>query len=504
MRTLYRATRVATLSYPTMGEWLLVDERHVERVGTGEPPAAERVVDLPGTTIVPGFIDSHVHLTGTGIDQSGPALDECRSAEALVATVARAAATGRKGTLLCHGFDETTWDRPRLPSIGELDRASGSPLIVVRADGHISLANSPALHESGVLGMRGVETGEAGDPTGVVRQEANWALQRWFHESLSDREVQEYQLRAASLAASRGITCVHEMAIPNSRGPRDFEILMTHRDRLPVDAIPYVASVDIPFVMDFALPRIGGDLSLDGSLGARTAFLLRPYADGEGRGVGYIEDEDLVEFFHNAHLAGLQVGVHAIGDAAIEQCLAAWERVYSTLDSRSRRHFRARRHRVEHFELSTPDHVERAAALGLTISVQPAFDAAWGHSGGMYEQRLGEDRAGGMNPFRTLMLRGVVVGAGSDSPVTALDPMEGIAALEGHHDPLERLSREEALRLFTQGSAALAHLDDKKGRLEPGFHADFAAYEDDPTAAPSVRGMRPVLTVSMGREVYAR
>jgi predicted amidohydrolase YtcJ len=504
MRTLYRATRVETLSHPAAGEWLLVDERHVERVGTGEPPAADRVVDLPGTTILPGFIDSHVHLTGTGIDQSGPGLDECRSAEALVATVARSADTGRSGAALFHGFDETAWDRPRLPSIEELDRASRDPLIVVRADGHISLANAAALRDAGVLGMRGVETDEAGHPTGVVRQEANWALQRWFHESLSDRDVQEYQLRAAALAASRGITCVHEMAIPNSRGPRDFEVLMSHRDRLPVDTIPYVASMDIPLVMDFALPRIGGDLSLDGSLGARTAFLSRPYVDGEGTGVAYLPPDDLVEFFHNAHLAGLQVAVHAIGDAAIEQCLAAWERVYSTLDSRSRRHFRARRHRVEHFELPSPDHVERAAALGLTISVQPAFDATWGHPGGMYELRLGEERANAMNPFRTLMLRGVVMGAGSDSPVTALDPMEGIAALEAHHDPMERLSREEALRLFTQGSAALAHLDDKKGRLEPGYHADFAAFEEDPTTAPSVRGLRPVLTVSMGREVYAR
>ncbi len=503
MRTLYRATRVATLTHPGEGEWMLVDERHVERVGTGEPPAADRVVDLPGTTIIPGFIDAHVHLTGTGIDRSGPPLAACRSPEALVATVARAAAQ-RKGALLCHGFDETAWDRPTLPTIGDLDRASARPLIVVRADGHVSLANSPALAKSGVLGMRGVETGDGGDPTGVVRQEANWALQRWFHEGLSDREVQDYQLQAAALAAARGITCVHEMAIPNSRGPRDFEGLMTHRDRLPVDAVPYVASMDIPFVIDFGLPRIGGDLSLDGSLGARTAWLSRAYVDGEGRGVGYVEGDDLVEFFHNAHLAGLQVAVHAIGDAAIEQVLASWERVYSALDSRSRRHFRARRHRVEHFEMPSPDLVERAGMLGLAISIQPAFDSTWGSPGGLYEQRLGEDRAAAMNPFRTLLQRGIVVGAGSDSPVTPLDPMGGIEALENHHDPAERLTREEAIRLFTLGSAMLAHLDEKKGRLEPGAHADFAAYEQDPTTAPSVRGLEPVLTVSLGREVFAR
>src|SRR5204862_6722064 len=95
MRTLYRATRVETLSHPAAGEWLLVDERHVERVGAGEPPSADRVVDLPGATIVPGVVDSPVHLTGTGLDHRGPPLGECRAAEAPVATVARATATGR-------------------------------------------------------------------------------------------------------------------------------------------------------------------------------------------------------------------------------------------------------------------------------------------------------------------------------------------------------------------------------------------------------------------------
>ena len=143
--------------------------------------------------------------------------------------------------------------------------------MAVRTDGHLSLANSAALTQSGVLGEPGVERAPDGSATGVVRREANWALQRWFHDSLPDHQVQQYQLHAAGLAASRGVTCVHEMAIPDSRGTRDFEILMGHRERLPVDVIPYVASTDIPFVMDFGLSRIGGDLTVDGSIGARTA-----------------------------------------------------------------------------------------------------------------------------------------------------------------------------------------------------------------------------------------
>src|SRR5262249_15058279 len=156
------------------------------------------------------------------------------------------------------------------------------------------------------------------------------------------------------------------------------------------------------------------------------------------------------------------------------QALTCWERVYGALDSRGRRHFRARRHRVEHFEMPSSQQIERAAMLGLAISVQPAFDLAWGDQGAMYERRLGAERSVPMNPFRDMRMRGLVVGAGSDSPVTDLDPMLGIWALEAHHDVRQRFSRAEAFRLFTTGSAALAHLEDKKGTLEPGMQADFA------------------------------
>src|SRR5919204_2480555 len=138
MRTLYRAGRVLTLSHPEAGEWVLVDDRHVERVGVGDPPGADRVVDLPGTTIVPGFVDAHVHLTGTGIHEAGPPLASARTKEDLVRLLADAAAGG-SGAALAHGFDETTWDRPDFPTIEELDAASEGPVIAVRADGHISI-----------------------------------------------------------------------------------------------------------------------------------------------------------------------------------------------------------------------------------------------------------------------------------------------------------------------------------------------------------------------------
>lgn len=502
MRTLFRAARVHTFAYPRTGEWLLVDERHVQRVGTGEPPVADRIVDLPGTTVLPGFVDAHVHLTGTGEHAQVPEIGGAGSAAEVLGIVRRVAAD-REGPILLHGFDESKWSDRTLPSLAELDAACDRPLAVVRVDGHVILANTAALKESGALDRPGAELDDAGQPTGRVTRDARAALRRWFSMHLAERDVEQLQLAAASLAVSHGVTTIHEMSMPHERGIRDLEILLGHRARLPVDVVTYVATTDIPQVMDLGLQGIGGDLPVDGSIGARTALVSEPYEDVGGTGARYFEDDELATFFHDGHLAGLQVGVHAIGDAAIEQVVSTWERVYQALDSRARRHFRARRHRIEHFEMADVRMMERAAALGLGISVQPTFDAEWGHPGGLYEQGLGPARASAMNAFRDLFERGLEVGAGTDTPITTVDPMVAVAAFEGHHDPMQRLSREEAFRVCTAGSARLAHQEDKKGTLEPGKHADFAAYDVDPLEAESLDGIRPVLTVSLGRDVYA-
>jgi predicted amidohydrolase YtcJ len=469
----------------------------VERVGSGDPPPADRVVDLPGTTVMPGFVDAHVHLSGTGMAMDGPDLSGASSKEELLSIVGEHSARA-DGPLMLHGFDETRWSDPGLPGRTDLDVASAEPLLVLRADGYVSVANARFLEGSGVASLPGAEE------TGVLRGEANARAQLWYFESLSASTVQDAQLRAAGLAASRGVTCVHEMAIPDKRGRRDVEILLGHAPDLPVDVVTYVAETDIPYVMDLGQGRIGGDLFLDGSIGARTAALMRPYADEEEEsGSLAYGDDELAEFLHNAHLAGFQSGLHVIGDAAIEQSLRVWERVYRSLDTRERRHFRARRHRLEHFEMASTDQVERAANLGLAISIQPGFDALWGNPGQMYEMRLGEERARGMNPFRSLVSRGLEVGSGSDSPVTPLDPMLAVWALENHHDAGQRMDRIEAIRLCTVGAARLAHLE-KKGRLEPGASADLAVFDQDPMEVDDVRDVRPVLTISRGREVYAR
>ena len=496
MRTLYRASRVVTLSHPTMGEWILVDERHIERVGTGEPPEADATIELPGATIVPGFIDTHVHLTATGRSLSNDDVRATTSKHELLELV-RARARDAK---LVHveGWDETRWDRPDLPTVAELDAVTEVPVVATRADGHISVVNTAALTAIDAGGAAGVQTDPDGTPTGRLTADANRIATAWAEASYDRNRIEELQLQAAGLAASRGVSSVHEMSMSLD----DLDVLMGHRRHLPVDVVPILASTVLPEAIDRAFPSIGGDLPIDGSIGAGTAALEHPYEDGNDRGELYLADDSLAEFFHAGHNAGLQVGVHAIGDRAIEQVLSTWERVYLALDSRERRHFRARRHRVEHFVLPSAAQLERAAMLGLCVSVQPSFDRLWGQGGGLYEERLGPARAMAAHPIRTMLERGIEVGVGSDAPVTPLDPMLALTALEEHHDPAQRLTRLEALKLHRVGSARLGHQDGKKGALEPGRHADFAAYELDPLEVASLEGLRPILTVSLGREVF--
>ena len=502
VRTLYRAARVHTLSFAPSGEWLLVDGRHVQRIGAGDPPEADRVVELPGATVLPGFIDTHVHLTSTGLSFANSDVRACASKEALLALARERAARG-EGVVWLQGYDESAWERPQLPMLAELDAVTDRPLVVFRADGHVGLANSAAIKGGSIHDQDGLDHDEAGSLSGRLTQRALEQLHVWAATQMDRHAIEELQLHGAAAAAANGVTAVHEMSMPHWYGVRDLEVFLGHRRLLPVDATPIVASTDVPLVMSEQLSSIGGDLPADGSIGARTAALWEPYTDGPGSGRTYFEDDQLAEFFHGGHNAGLQVGVHAIGDRAIEQVLSAWERVYQALDSRERRHFRARRHRVEHFEMASNAHIERAAMLGLAVSVQPTFDRLWGGHGGLYEQRLGWERATEMNPFRSMLDRGVVLGVGSDAPVTPLDPWMSVQSMEEHHHPAQRLSRADAIRAHTAGSARLAHQEEKKGALEPGMHADFAVYDVDPFEIASVEGLRPILTVSLGREVSA-
>jgi predicted amidohydrolase YtcJ len=475
---------------------------------TAVVPAAEarglggdRVVDLGDATLMPGFVDAHVHLSTTGLVLSGVELREARSpAELLDRVRAAADRSGGDGLLWGDGYDETRFPTPELPTAAALaDATGGRPAYLSRVDGHQGLTTLDVLGTSGALEADGCERDGDGTPTGVVRGAANHLARRHALARLPDDTLLAAQDAALCQAAKRGVTCVHEMGGPDITGRRDFELLLGRAEALPIEVVGYWGDPDFDYVEDRKLAQIGGDLFLDGSLGSHTAALSTPYQDRPDTcGALYHDDDELTELFVRASHAGIQVGVHAIGDVAIGQALRCARRAVRAVGPVA---FQGCRHRIEHVELLGADGADRMAELGLAASVQPGFDAAWGGPDGMYARRLGPRRAKSMNPFADLWRRGVPMGGSSDAHVTPLDPWHGVAAAVHHHRPSQRLGLPVALEVFTLGGRILARQERVSGTIEAGQRADLTAFPGDVLAADprDLEGAEAIFTMVAGR-----
>ncbi|MET7443376.1 amidohydrolase family protein, partial [Streptomyces sp. NPDC005568] len=214
---------------------------------------------------------------------------------------------------------------------------------------------------------------------------------------------------------------------------------------------------------------------VDGALGSHTACLHQPYADTAHTGTAYLDAAAVAAHVVGCTEAGLQAGFHAIGDAAVT---AVVDGMRAAAEKVGLARVRAARHRVEHAEMLTPETVAAFAELGLTASVQPAFDALWGGEDGMYAQRLGAERARTLNPFAALLRAGVPLAFGSDSPVTPLDPWGTVRAAAFHRTPAHRVSVRAAFTAHTRGGWRAVGRDDA-GVLVPGAPADYAVWRTE-------------------------
>jgi predicted amidohydrolase YtcJ len=249
-----------------------------------------------------------------------------------------------------------------------------------------------------------------------------------------------------------------------------------------------------------------GDLTVDGSIGSRTAFLRGRYADSDTRGHRYLDAGQIGAHVISCTDRGVQAGFHVIGDAALDEVLEGLRRAAQVVGSEAMVRCR---HRLEHVEMPSPDAIATMAELGVTASVQPAFDAAWGFSGGLYEQRVGPARASEMNPFRSFHDAGVELAFGSDSPVTPIDPWGAVRAAVWHSRADERLDVATAFAAATVGGhRAARHFD--AGTLQAGAVATYAVWDVPgelcnglPDLATGTASPRCVRTVVAGTEVFA-
>jgi predicted amidohydrolase YtcJ len=447
--------------------------------------------DLAGAVLQPAFVDAHVHLTATGLALAGLDLHDCHSVEDCLAAVRAVSDVLPGRVIIGTGWDDVHWPEGRPPHADELSRAGGGrPVLLERADGHSAVVDVRSLDAAPFARSDGVERDPSGRPTGMLRREAHHVARRWFYAEVPQAQLAEARAMAAHQAATLGIGSVHEMAGPDLMGSDDFDAWRT--GDWPVEVIGYWGAPDLDFAVARGLRQIGGDIFLDGTLGSRTAALEADYADGRTPGHLYEETDDLVTFVISASARRLQVGFHAIGDAAVRQAATILDRAAGVV---GRPVLRSLRPRIEHCSLVPADVVPLLADLGVVASVQPAFDRAWGGPGGLYERRLGPDRLRRTHPLRELADAGVTLALGSDSTVTPMDPWAMVDAATRLQQPVAALDDEAALRAAVVGGRAAARQDDV-GRVRVGDRADLAAFE-----GPDGRG-RCVLTMVRGLVVH--
>ncbi|MEU5181641.1 amidohydrolase [Streptomyces longwoodensis] len=478
----------------------------------------DEVVDLDGALVTPAFTDAHVHTTATGLALTGLDLSGAPTLEAALARVREfAAARPQDRVLLGHGWDAARWPGGRPPTRAELDEATGGrPLYLSRIDVHSAVVTTALLEL--VPGLA------AGD--GPLTADAHHAVRAAAFAAVTPAQRAEAQRTALAHAASLGIGSVHECGGPEISSEDDFTgLLRLAAEEAGPRVVGYWAEQDVAKARALGAAGAAGDLFVDGALGSHTACLHAPYTDAEHTGTAYLDAEAVAAHVVACTEAGLQAGFHAIGDAAVT---AVVDGIRTAAEKVGLARVRAARHRVEHAEMLTPETVAAFAELGLTASVQPAFDALWGGEDGMYAQRLGAERARTLNPFAALLRAGVPLAFGSDSPVTPLDPWGTVRAAAFHRTPEHRVSVRAAFTAHTRGGWRAVGRDDA-GVLVPGAPADYAVWRtgdlvvqapddrvarwstDPRSGTPGLPDLTPgrdlpvcLRTVVAGRTVYVR
>ncbi|HYI14847.1 MAG TPA: amidohydrolase [Thermomicrobiales bacterium] len=485
-----------------------------------------RIIDLDGATLMPGFIDAHTHFVSGSLTLGRVRLAgattmaemQRRVTEKVVAVLPGEWVVGR-------GWDDTKrTDVVALPTKEELDAiAPDNPVYLGRADGHVGWANSAALRLAGIDANRADPYGgrivrdEHGEPTGILQETAKKLVEDILPQDDHAARTAAFR-RGLAEAARYGITGIHDNA-----PAEDIVLFQDFRERgeltLRINTLVRGWEVPEPFLEPMiaigARTGFGDDwiklgalkLSLDGTLGSRTAAMLSPYSDDvDNTGVFRISQAELDPIVERAHRNHIQIALHAIGDAACKMALDAIERAIRMYD------WPDHRHRIEHEQVITEYDMRRFSALGVIASLQPVHaitDLNW------VESRVGTERMAGAYAWQSFLKLGTRICIGTDWPVETLDPRVGLYEAVTRRDlngdppegrqPEEALTIEQTLKGYTLDAAWAEFAEAKKGSIEPGKYADLAILDADPTSIDPAEllSLRVLATLVEGRQVYS-
>lgn len=487
----------------------------------------DRTIDVGGKTVLPGFIDTHNHLSFYGYLVSSVDCRAASGAESIGDIIDRLRAEADKKPpgewVMGWGYAHYHLKENRPITREDLDKVSAKhPVLIIQVSGHAGVANSAALQRFDYTKDTPDPVGgsirrdpRSGEPNGILEESAlmNQVQAIFFqHFSAWSLEQKMQTIQTAVTHYNRaGITSLHEAYVL----PQTLHLYqeMDRRDRLNVRVYAMVIDFSAPALLDagvtcgYGTPmvRVGPvKMFMDGGMSNRTAAVSRPYANSDETGIFLSTREDTFAKIERFHNAGYQIAIHAQGDAAIQIVLDAFENVLGPTSENPLRH------RIEHCGNITDGQIVRAANLNILVSSQPMF---FSHVGDAFLDAFGADRGHRLYPYRSLMNHGIRVAGASDSPVAPAAPLVGIRdavlRLTGsgkEFGPEERLSLDEAVRLYTSEASYFSFDEKRLGTIEPGKYADFVILDRDITTLPAaeVVDAEVLMTVVGGRTVYEK
>lgn len=482
-----------------------------------------QVIDLKGAALFPGFTDSHAHLRGIGERELTLNLEGAASAREVTARLARYIAEHRPtGTVIGRGWIETGWPEHRFLEKGDLDAvAPDTPVLMVRADGHALTANSAALKAAGIDAATPAPAGGQilkgpdGQPSGMLVDNAMGLVAKLRQAPTTEEKLAAYRA-AFRVETAYGWTGVHNMSVDWA----DVGLLedLARKGEAPLRVYNAVDAIQSGPLLDGG-PRSAADgrittraikLYMDGALGSRGAALFADYSDRPGlKGTFVTPPEAMRPYLARAFARGIQVSTHAIGDRGNAEALDLYEEAFRADPKKGK----AAGWRIEHSQIVRPADIPRFARDGVIASMQPSHAIGDLH---FAPARLGEGRLKGAYAWKSMLNAGAVVIGGSDAPVERGSPfiefyaavarkdLKGFFGPEWHME--ERLTRAEALKLFTSSAAYARFAEDDLGAIAVGKRADLSAFSVDLMKAPEaeIPKGRAVLTVVDGQVVYRR
>ncbi len=505
----YEGSIVTCDASGSVAKFLVEDKGRIVHVGNELPGVyngAERLV-LGSRALLPAFGDTHIHFMSYALFSAGLDVRAAATIAETQDTIRKFAESHRSGIVLGFGSSAYTVKEGRLISRAEIDAACPDrPVYIVKYDGHAAIANSAflGLLDDSFKALRGWNP-----ESGLLTQEAFFRATDFVSGKVSLPETLGNMLAAVDRLAGYGIGLVHSVTGVGFPGDMDvtLESLFAKGLRNPLQYRVFFQTMDVAKARKRKLPRIGGCFAcaLDGCYGSVDAALLEPYEAGAGlpaesaKGVLYFSDAKVRGFCVEANRAGLQIEMHAIGDAAFVQAVGAIE---AALQDRPRADHR---HTIIHACLPTKEGLETCARLGIHIALQPGF-LQWDQEPLEYvEKVLGKRRTAAISPLRTMTDLGITLSGGSDAPCTVPNPIDGIWAACNHYVAKESLTIQEALNLYTRNAARICFDEGERGSLEAGKVADMVILSANPLATPKerLRELRAEGLLLAGRDYVA-